>query len=98
MYWGLVSFIENGLLEDARKAVKEQLHNEHALHCFAYLVQGVQCSADLSVEWASVGKDGKRTQTGGVGVPHHQCKDPKAVKEWVAEHHTPPLSGHQHPH
>ncbi|KGO43450.1 Protein of unknown function DUF3328 [Penicillium expansum] len=79
-YWHLVDAVSNGWHEDARQEmVREQLYNHHPHHCFAYLAQGIMCNADLTMEWARVEKDGRRFQVEGWGIPHHQCKDPKAV-------------------
>ncbi len=88
-YWRLVDAIDNGDQEAAMKVMKKQLKNKHAHHCFSYLAQGIQCSADLTIEWAVVEKDGTRNGTDGWGMPHHQCKDPKAISAWLDQVHAP---------
>ncbi|GAB7356763.1 hypothetical protein MBLNU459_g7660t1 [Dothideomycetes sp. NU459] len=96
-YWHLVDSVSNGWHEDARQEmVREQLYNHHPHHCFAYLAQGIMCNADLTIEWARVEKDGRRFQVEGWGIPHHTCKDPRAVREWADKHHSPPRENSTH--
>ncbi|PGH37036.1 hypothetical protein GX50_00019 [[Emmonsia] crescens] len=58
----------------------------HVEHCFDYLRQGIQCSADSTVEWARVERNGKRKEIDGWGVPHHGCKDVRVLEEFIAQH------------
>lgn len=60
----------------------------HLQHCFAYLAQSIQCSGDLTVEWAMVELDGSRIQVDGWGVPH-QCKDLDEIWAWMETNHGP---------
>ncbi|KAK8093537.1 hypothetical protein PG997_000222 [Apiospora hydei] len=58
-FWKLVDMSEPGWTDAARlEAVRHIVRSRHAQHCIAYLVQGVQCSADLTVEWADIGGKG----------------------------------------
>jgi hypothetical protein len=82
--------VSNGWHEDAIvELVREQLYDRHPHHCFAYLAQGIMCNADLTIEWARVEKDGRRFLVEGWGIPHKQCKDPKAVRAWADKYHSP---------
>ncbi|OJD11649.1 hypothetical protein AJ78_07619 [Emergomyces pasteurianus Ep9510] len=58
----------------------------HVEHCFDYLRQAIQCSADSTIEWARVEKNGKRKEIDGWGVPHHECKDVRVIEEFIAQH------------
>lgn len=89
-YWHLIDASSNGWPAESREEmVREQLGNNHPQHCFAYLAQAIMCNADLTIEWARVERDGRRYQVEGWGVPHHTCKDPKAVREWADKHRSP---------
>ncbi|KAK2785804.1 hypothetical protein FQN53_007385 [Emmonsiellopsis sp. PD_33] len=57
----------------------------HVEHCFDYLRQSIECSADLTVEWARVEEDGSRKDIDGWGVPHYQCKDLSVVEKYIRE-------------
>ncbi|OAX81478.1 hypothetical protein ACJ72_04183 [Emergomyces africanus] len=58
----------------------------HVEHCFDYLRQAIQCSADSTVEWARVEENGKRKQVDGWGVPHYGCKDVRVIEDFIAQH------------
>ncbi|EEH44460.2 uncharacterized protein PADG_00749 [Paracoccidioides brasiliensis Pb18] len=62
------------------------LSHLHVDNCFDYLRQAVQCSADTTIEWPRVEKDGRRMETDGWGVPHHECKDLSIIKNFIAQH------------
>lgn len=97
-YWKLVDAIAVGAQEEARQEMEKQMHYQHVHHCFSYLAQGIQCSADLSMEWAIVEEDGTMDGTNGWGMPHHQCKDPKAVSAWMDKVHAPKKVNGTHVH
>ncbi|CRG90843.1 hypothetical protein PISL3812_07889 [Talaromyces islandicus] len=59
-----------GIQTDDPTAVKEeaerQLAYEHTGHCFDYLRQAFECSADMTLEWPRTEKDGRRFKTEGM--------------------------------
>ncbi|KAK8040013.1 Protein of unknown function DUF3328 [Apiospora rasikravindrae] len=94
-YWTLIDLLaEPGKTDADRQEAKSHiLKSRHEQHCFAYLAEGIQCSADLTIEWAM--SDGKMVD--GWGVPH-QCKDPEAVRAWMLANHGPLVEGRRHLH
>lgn len=84
--------------QEARDAEhRKQLTDKHSQHCIAYLAQSILCSADLTLEWANVEKNGSRRQVMGWGIPH-QCKDPGVVWDWVVQNHGPAKAHGSHIH
>ncbi|KAF2717512.1 hypothetical protein K431DRAFT_199207, partial [Polychaeton citri CBS 116435] len=69
--------------------VEKEIRNHHSQHCLEYLAQSISCSADLTIEWARVDKNGARTDVDGGGVPH-VCKDPNAIWAWMEANHAAP--------
>lgn len=69
-YWNLTDAIAKGNDTYMRDELDRQMHNSHTGHCFDYLRQSIECSADMTLEWPKVGKDGKRFEVDGEGIPH----------------------------
>jgi hypothetical protein len=58
----------------------------HMNHCFDYVRQALKCGADTTLEWDLLDENGNsKGGAGGWGVPH-QCRDWKAVLEFVEKH------------
>ena len=88
-YWQLMDAMSEDWTDKARQKERaRQIRARHVQHCFAYIAESIWCSADLTIEWAQVQKNGDRRQVDGWGIPH-QCKDPDAIQAWVQANHGP---------
>ena len=65
--------IDLGETAEAEEAVLRP-REDHVLHCFDYLRQGIMCAADSTLEWPRQEVDGRRFAVDGWGV-EHQCAD-----------------------
>lgn len=66
-YWRLL----DGALDNDASVIEEADNKRHHTgHCFDYLRQSVECSADMTLEWPRTEEDGRRFKTDGWGVPH----------------------------
>lgn len=61
--------------------------DEHIIHCFDYLRQGIICAADSTLE-------GNNTSTDGV---HHVCNNFDALKAWATENGAKNVPPHPYP-
>ena len=50
----------------------------HIAHCFDYIRQGILCAGDTTIEG--------QTEYGEGWGSNHQCKDIRAIQEWVDDH------------
>lgn len=88
-YFNLLDATTDAWSQEERDAErKRQVADRHSQHCMAYLAQSILCSADLTIEWAKIERDGSRLQVDGWGIPH-QCKDPGLVWDWMLRNHGP---------
>ncbi|KAK8074280.1 hypothetical protein PG994_005179 [Apiospora phragmitis] len=96
-FWKLIADMSEPSWTDAvrEEAVQHMLRDRHPQHCFAYLVQSILCSADLTIEWARHREGVSGDEVDGWGVPH-QCKDPEAIRSWMEENHGPVVQGHNY--
>ncbi|KAK6823098.1 hypothetical protein RU639_006187 [Aspergillus parasiticus] len=84
-YYNFAMGIQNDALADLKKEAERQIRNEHIGHCFDYLRQAFECSADMTLEWPRTEKDGRRFQTDGRGIPH-VCTSKDAIKTFMELH------------
>ncbi|KAJ5898048.1 hypothetical protein N7504_008336 [Penicillium tannophilum] len=85
-YYNLVAALQNG--DDPtmiRDHANRQIQNEHTGHCFDYLRQAFECSADMTVEWPRTEEDGRRYQVDGKGIPH-VCTSKTAIRDFMEVH------------
>lgn len=75
--------------------LQEECHHHsddyHTQHCFDFILQGILCAGDTTIEWARVESDGSRLSVDGWGIPH-QCKDLEAIMAWVEANHGPVIN------
>jgi hypothetical protein len=57
----------------------------HSSHCFSYLMQGIMCSADTTLEGETDAGPGEGSE--------HECKDYEKVLEWANTHGAAPWRG-----
>ncbi|KAK1760019.1 hypothetical protein QBC47DRAFT_118120 [Echria macrotheca] len=84
-YWDLVS----GVLSNdvaIMGVVHDQIGTPHTGHCFDYLRQSLECSADMTLEWPRTEADGRRWQVDGNHIPH-VCTSRTAVERYMKDHH-----------
>ncbi|KAF2215108.1 hypothetical protein CERZMDRAFT_5536, partial [Cercospora zeae-maydis SCOH1-5] len=74
------------LYEKARNGVKDAMIDHHTPHCFDYLRQAVMCSADMSLERASLDDQGKIELAVDGWGNHHKCRSWEAVEAFAARH------------
>ncbi|KAJ5611486.1 hypothetical protein N7528_008591 [Penicillium herquei] len=74
-YYDLAMGLQDDDIAELKETAKQQLLNEHIGHCFDYLRQAFECSADMTLEWPRTEKDGSRFQTDGRGIPHEAIMD-----------------------
>jgi len=58
------------------------LQDDHLEHCFDYLRQSIQCSADMTLEHSVINKAGE-LDIDGWTVEHRQCRDYDAILNWT---------------
>jgi Mycotoxin biosynthesis protein UstYa len=65
-YWRLLSSPDSPTPDDAVI--------DHIGHCFDYVRQSIQCSADMTISWANL-TEPERPHIDGWDIPHRQCRD-----------------------
>jgi hypothetical protein len=61
----------------------------HSSHCFSYLMQGIMCSADTTLEGETDAGPGEGSE--------HECKDYEKVLGWANTHGAAPWRGNMPP-
>lgn len=52
----------------------EEAIRAHIRHCFDYIRQSIQCSADMIISWENL-TEPERLHIDGWDIPHRQCRD-----------------------